>query len=530
MDNGNNKYKITFGIILLLASVTFIAFGIMKSGYFIDEIYTYGLSNSYYTPFIKNINSDDGIIADTILTKEDFNDYVTVSGDDAFKFDSVYYNQTQDVHPPLYYFLIHLASSFGSGGELSQWTGLVLNLIIFISLLILLNKLTYEVTASKAASVFCIILYGFSIGAMSTAIMIRMYILLTMLTVLLTLFTVKFLKNQKWYYFIGIGVSIYLGLFTQYYFVIYAFFLCACVVFLLLKDKKIKKLLIFCAVSIGSVLLFYVSYPACLKHLFSDKLVSGNNAVDNILNINEYVGRLYTYLTELIRNMPVVFILFFICVILFIFRCRKIFRKIKENINIGFIILAIMISSVFTLIVTAIISPVYSIRYIYNIMPILVLCVICLYQYVSAVFNIERFTYKVAIGTGVLSLVTLIVIKPDYLYLENKAIDQKVEVYCDNSCCIYFDDNYNAPLTSDLIQIMKFDEIYVSNDTGSAKMLRYIENKNTENMVVYIDVSEFWSSGYDSGKILDDLIKNTEYNSYTELYKKGLSETYVLKK
>lgn len=530
MDNNNKKYKITFGVILLLITVTFMAFGIMKYGYFIDEIYTYGLSNSYYTPFIKYINSDDGVIADTILTKEDFTDYITVTGDDAFKFDSVYYNQTQDVHPPLYYFLIHFVSSFNSGKELSKWTGLGLNLVIFIALLILLGKLTYEVTASKAASIFCVILYGFSVGAMSTAIMIRMYILLTMLTVLLTYFAVKFLKNQKWYYFIGIGASIYLGLFTQYYFVIYAFFLCACIVFLLLKDKKIKKLLIFCAVSLGSVLLFYFSYPVCLEHLFSGKLVSGNNAVDNLLNIRGYVGRLYTYLITLIHNMPVVFILFLIFVLLFLIKCKKIFKNIKEDKNISFITGAIVISSVFTLIVVAIISPVLSLRYVYNILPLLVLCVVCLYQYVSAVFNIERHTYKVAFGAGVVSLVALIVIKPDYLYLEQKELDNKINEYCRNSCCIYFDNDYTAPLTSDLMQIMKFDEVYVSNDTGSVKMLQYIEDNNTEDVVVYIDVSEFWSSGYDSSEILDELIKNTEYNSYTELYKYGLSETYVLTK
>ena len=95
-------------LILLLVCILAVSlfYGAQKSGMFIDEVYTFGLSNGYYTPFITDL-----LEADPILTRQEMTDYLTVSDGDAFCFGSVWYNQTQDVHPPLHYLLIHGISS-----------------------------------------------------------------------------------------------------------------------------------------------------------------------------------------------------------------------------------------------------------------------------------------------------------------------------------------------------------------------------------------------------------------------------------
>lgn len=50
--------KIAFGVILLLQIVCMIYFGNAKQGYFVDELWSYGLANSYYHP---HVYSDDAL-------------------------------------------------------------------------------------------------------------------------------------------------------------------------------------------------------------------------------------------------------------------------------------------------------------------------------------------------------------------------------------------------------------------------------------------------------------------------------------
>ena len=51
-----------------------------------------------------------------------FKDYLTVNKGEEFKLGSVIYNQTHDSHPPLFYLVLHLISSFFPG-EFSKWFG-----------------------------------------------------------------------------------------------------------------------------------------------------------------------------------------------------------------------------------------------------------------------------------------------------------------------------------------------------------------------------------------------------------------------
>lgn len=82
-------------VIIMVTLVAF-CFCNAKSGYFLDEIYSFGLSNSEYKPFL--IDVMDGDITEKIITYKELFNYVA-AGDNKFNYDSVYYNQAQDVHP-----------------------------------------------------------------------------------------------------------------------------------------------------------------------------------------------------------------------------------------------------------------------------------------------------------------------------------------------------------------------------------------------------------------------------------------------
>lgn len=79
--------KIAFGVILLLQIVCMIYFGNAKQGYFVDELWSYGLANSYYHP---HVYSDDAL-EERWVSGEYFRDYLEVLPDQRFRYGSVVY-------------------------------------------------------------------------------------------------------------------------------------------------------------------------------------------------------------------------------------------------------------------------------------------------------------------------------------------------------------------------------------------------------------------------------------------------------
>ena len=57
----------------------------MKKGYFVDELWSYGLSNSYYNAQIW----EDGALDNPEISPDKFKEYMTVNEGVAFKFGSV---------------------------------------------------------------------------------------------------------------------------------------------------------------------------------------------------------------------------------------------------------------------------------------------------------------------------------------------------------------------------------------------------------------------------------------------------------
>ena len=157
-------------LVLLLVSAVCFLFAGRKQGMFIDEIYTYGLSNSSYRPFLSGLKYDS--IETRVVPREELFDYVSITGDEGFDFASVYYNQVHDVHPPLYYWLFNIASTFARG-SFSKWTGLVLDWLIYLGCVAMLYALVRKLGGSRYNAAAAAVLYGLSVIGLSTMIMIR---------------------------------------------------------------------------------------------------------------------------------------------------------------------------------------------------------------------------------------------------------------------------------------------------------------------------------------------------------------------
>ena len=144
-----------------------------KEGFYIDELWSYGLSNGYYMPFLHQKENYMNNWHQPVF----YEDYLMVRTDEVFSYDSVYDNQVNDVHPPFYYMLLHTVSSLCSN-RFSKWFGLLINLSFYCGSLFLLYKISGQILGKRKCVRFIPpFLYGLSIGAVSTLIYIRMYML-----------------------------------------------------------------------------------------------------------------------------------------------------------------------------------------------------------------------------------------------------------------------------------------------------------------------------------------------------------------
>ena len=525
-----NRYIMLIISIAVTLSVC-IYWGVEKSGMFIDEIYSYGLSNGYYTPFIRSVK--DGEMTDKILTKQEMIDYVTVGENDAFKFDSVYYNQTKDVHPPLFYWILHFCSSLNKG-SFSKWIGLGLNYIIYALILLMLYKLGMKLFDSRKNAAMMLLLYGLSKMGLSTVLMIRMYALLTLLTVTLSYLIVLLMNKNKWYLYLLITLNIFAGLMTQYYFVFFAFYICAAFVLYNIYKKDFKKCILFSVCALIGVLFMYLAFPECMNHMFAQKLVSGRNAVQNLSSLSLWKGKLFYYGSGIIKDFALLFMFAFVCFILLLLNVKKSIQTVVENDNYTEVLMLI-IPAALTIITAAILSPVTAIRYVYNISPVLTVAAgyfVFLLCRVNEQIDIpHRCAFRrIAFICVVIAITAVSVIsEPSYIYREHSSYNNKLERYKD-SPCIYLDNNYTAPITQDLIQLMNFQDIFVCSNESTETVNEYIDqHAHSESAVVFIDTNEFWSSGYNAEEEIIGFLDKTKYSEYEKLYGYGLSAVYAVR-
>ncbi len=81
-------------------------------------------------------------------------------------------------------------------------------------------------------------------------------------------------------------------------------------------------------------------------------------------------------------------------------------------------------------------------------------------------------------------------------------------------------------MTEDLIQLLIFPEVYVTDEDNLAGVRDYLGN--AEEAVLYIDISKFWSSGYDAEAVLRRIAAQTDYKTAVPLFETGLSTTYLI--
>ena len=421
------KYAKPYLLLILLIAVQLIytsfCFVTKKQGCHSDEIWSYGLANSYYQPFIymkDGVFIDDMTVDDVINyneweSGEVFKDYITVQPGERFAYGSVYHNQTLDHHPPLYYMLLHTVCSFFPN-SFSLYYSFFLNCIFLIVTQVFLYKLSKLILKSEYAALLPCILYGAGTGALSTFVFLRQYSLLTALGVMYTYFSSKLYLSEDFDFkkhLTPVLITSFLMFMTHYNGIAYVGIFTACMCVYLLCKKKIKKLFIYGGSQLAALGLFFAVYPAGWKQImgsgcYGEKAFSFSEQMRIFLNyvskynlgffVSLYKSSAYSYV------IAIIILLFGLLIPLsFLFRKEPWFIKIRTHFisilktcftktivwikKADFIPVFIFISSIAVIIaanktVDITEMKVYSMRYIFMTFPLFVVTAVSLVYFI----------------------------------------------------------------------------------------------------------------------------------------------------
>lgn len=319
MEKGERKNKKAEKLIWIAALfllfcaqiMTMIYFGSKKAGFHEDEYYSF-----YSTNRSIGLSEPDREWLDSSTIR---NEFVVMPGE-RFHYSMVAMLQSWDVHPPFFYFLLHTVCSLFPE-VFSKWLGISVNLIAFCMNFVLLSWLAYMVTGrSKGMTLVVALVHGFNPIIISGVMFIRMYEWLTVFILLcacLHVHTVLKLEKGKgtdrkleWRKFLlPLMLTNYLGFLTQYYYIIFLFFIAVgfCMWNFLpcfgkkegshgisIHKESLRNSILLC-VKYGSacgisLLLAIISYPASLSHIFRG--YRGTGAVSEFLDVSNTTERL----------------------------------------------------------------------------------------------------------------------------------------------------------------------------------------------------------------------------------------------
>lgn len=294
LEKGNKKWVCLMIAIMMLQLVVASYFCIQKQGFHYDEYYSYYSSNVTY-----GLAPGDRQWKDAAEIKSEFQ----VQNGEGFRYGMVKTMQSFDVHPPLYYMILHTVCSLFPG-IFSKWFGLGLNLFFFALCYMVLWYVAYHVFhENKTLTMITCLLFGFQTGVLSGITFIRMYMLLSLWCFLLIAWHVPVwekgirltVKNS-----LGLFLLVLLGFLTHYYYAVFLFFLAAynCLYHWWVK-KDLKTSVLYGSVICSGMLAAVIYYPSCLSHIFRG--YRGTEATGAFFDLGNTIERL-EFFTELMNQ------------------------------------------------------------------------------------------------------------------------------------------------------------------------------------------------------------------------------------
>ena len=507
-----------------LVFLTVLAVGLywccQKEGMFLDEVYSYGLSNSHYAPFIKTL--EEGDIVDKVLSHAELQGYVAVDEGERFDYASVYYNQTCDVHPPVFYFLLHTVCSLFPNA-FSKWFGLGLNLVLFAACLGVLYSLSASLLKSRKGALLACLLYGVSTGALSMLIMVRMYMLLTLLSLALAWLVDRHMNRASACLYPAVAAVVFLGMMTQYFYAIYAFFVCAVYVLFLMYKRRWREALLFGASAVIGLCAMLLAFPSWWDQLHSQTTVSLNTAVTNATGgVSFYMERIEYGAANVKDSMSIIVPAALLVAVLWLYG-----RAVKAplgKMSAGLLLLEV--AALLSGIVVAVVSPYIDMRYLSNLLPMFALLAAALMVSVTCSLSSRVSNALISLLSGIAVLMALAG-SPSYVYSSYENVNAVLEEL-ESPLCVYVTQNKNPSITSDVPQLLHMDDVCVVEGIDSDVLVGYMDSKEPGPLVVFF---ARYPGMQDEQGICEQLCEGYGYEDVQKIdSENGFSGLYILEK
>ncbi len=507
-------------LVIVVQTFIYIVCGVNKSYIHMDEAYSLGLAS-----YDKVEIQDNEDFYNTWHNKEYYEDYLSIGEEEKGKYNQVYENQKNDVHPPLYYLLLRFAMGF-SPNHFSKWCGIILNIIIYSVITIIAYKIIKELLKNekyvKEKSIILATISSITMASLTNVIYIRMYALATLNILITTYLHIKLYKAKSidLKLLLCISICTLLGVLTHYYYIFYIAMLYLIFGVKYIKNKEYKALAYYTTSMLGAGIISLIIFPYMIKHMFFG--YRGQGVISNLTNIPKFIGSITQYLVKInffaFNNLLFVII---IGIIIYKIYKKKIFSI--ENKEEGELFKIIWLPTIFYFVIVAIASPWIELRYM---MPICGLLFIIVIYYLYKTLKNQKYRDVIIAMLLIITLKspTFFKIEPEVMYRDKKEIVQKLENEW-NVPTIYVFNSQNNRFLDDILLFSKINESYIAKDIQiiEENIKTIFENKETSKGIIV-----FINEGQDNDIIIETIKRAINLHKSSYIKRLNACDVYII--
>ena len=439
---------IVFLVLLIIQCSYMIFWGTQKSGYYVDEFFTY--DNAHYisatTPERLKLYEADYLEYNKWLDVRDIKSTLMIQREESLLNDSLAYNIKVFLTSKPYMAILNYVEAIFFEGQLNWWSSISINIICFLLNQVFMYLLTIKVCKKRNAALLATAMYGFSGMAISMLVYVRMYMWITMLVTLFTYLHVLMWDEDRHWKNILFEILALPVLFLAYRNsplpVIYGIALIGCFSIGLFVRKKWIQAAYYCIPYLGGGMVFaftqtdYVQiFMNPQKALQSGELDSPTTSLVHsmfTMSMSEFMERTNEMLRVIFRfgfGHFVVALMYILLVVFFIYimiRKNKKIRNNKGTKRIGFEY--VLYTAEILFFIGAIMFDLIPIRYTSFAYPILAVCVSTMVMQLGQVINKEKIiTVIVVILIVGQTFYTVSIPRVENLYLEDREAVQSIQ-------------------------------------------------------------------------------------------------------
>lgn len=539
-----NLNKFTVAAIILMQLAVMILAGTQRVDFHIDEIYSYVIANSSQAPTLGEATWLQG----NWVSGEKFVDLLEVQPGEQLDFTAAYDNTAQDAHPPMYYWLLHAASAIAPS-TFTHWTGVGLNIAVFVASGVLLYLISRQLIASRLLVYVPLVIWGFSSYAIISCEFIRMYMLITF-------FALAFIYINIYIERRGISVvkvllaflAIFLGSLSHYYFAVFAFWVVLISVLRMLVRRDIRSVLVYGFSSLMAVVLMVAVFPYAITQATGSTTNNiGNEVTRSLFDFSlwteksvDLAKQCATGLTFL-RPVSLIAVLGLVLVV-----CASLIKLWKQRNAAGdnaenqgsdassrptvWWLVAAFFLTFFS--ISKIGGEYVYLRYVHFILPIVIVWAIAVVE--RAFGSYRSLSVALVACCGLVSAINVatVYLQPSSTYTFNHSRPAALASLAkeDSTPLVFLNIGTSATrLTSNLTTVALFDSVYVDdyrNIIDGEVVSECLDFSGS--CVLFVPITSTWGEGLDPDVVFEELSNDEPDLSVKELWHRELGNFYYV--